>query len=127
MIFKNLFLLRFALAVILLMHSLPSLFTNSIFEFGDYLNSVGLKPTGVVLAWAIKLSHVLAAACFLLNRYIMIAGYVTIFILLMGIIMVHFKDGWYVVGGGSNGIEFNLLLITVILTIMFPQNKKLYY
>lgn len=127
MLLKNLFILRFAVTVILLMHSVPSLFSPSIFEFGVYLNDAGFKPFGVVLAWAIKLSHVAAALCFLLNRFIRIAGYVTLFILLVGIIMVHFQEGWFVIGGGSNGVEFNFLLIAVIITIMFPGSKKTYY
>jgi putative oxidoreductase len=35
------------------------------------------------------------------------ASIVTIFVLIMGIILVHLEEGWYVVGGGRNGVEFN--------------------
>ncbi|AEI50761.1 hypothetical protein [Runella slithyformis] len=44
---------------------------------------------------------------------------VTIFILVMGIVLIHFKEGWFVVGGGRNGVEFHFLLIVVLLTLAF--------
>lgn len=116
------FILRFAVALVLIMHSVPGMFNNGINDFGNfYLNTVGFAPYGVALAWLIKLSHVAAAVLLLLNKYIKLASIVTIFVLVMGIIMVHFKEGWFVVGGGRNGVEFNILLIFVLLAIVFPD------
>ena len=124
-IFNNTFLLRFPVAVILLVHSIPGMFNNGINDFGNfYLNEIGFAPAGVYVAWAIKLSHVVCAICLLLNKYIKPAAIVTILILVTGIILVHFKEGWFVVGGGRNGIEFNFLLIFVLLAIMFPNGFK---
>ncbi|MDQ0638147.1 hypothetical protein QF042_001712 [Pedobacter sp. W3I1] len=37
----------------------------------------------------------------------------------MGIIMVHFKEGWFVVGGGRNGMEYNFVLICALTAIVF--------
>ncbi|MBL7748458.1 MAG: DoxX family protein [Chitinophagaceae bacterium] len=123
--FNSTFLLRAAAAIILLMHSIPGMFNNGINDFGRYyLNEVGFAPVGIPLAWAIKLSHVAAAICLLLNKFLRWAAIITIFILITGIIMVHYKEGWYVVGGGRNGIEFNFLFIVVLITIMFPNGFK---
>jgi len=124
-LFKQTFLLRLSVAIILIMHSVPGMFNNGINEFGKfYLNEVGFSPLGVPLAWLIKMSHVICAILFLLNKFIKPAGIVTILILIIGIFMVHLKEGWFVVGGGRNGIEFNFLLICVLLTIMFPNGFK---
>lgn len=124
-LFDNSFLLRFPVAVILLVHSITGMFNNGINDFGNlYLNQIGFAPIGVLLAWLIKLSHVFSAFCLLINRYIKPAGIITIFILLMGIVLIHFKEGWFVVGGGRNGIEFNFLLIFVLLALMFPNGFK---
>ena len=124
-LFNSTFLLRLAVSVILLMHSVSGMFNNGINDFGNlYLNQVGFAPFGVLLAWLIKVSHVLAAICLMTNKFIKWAGIVTIAILIGGIIMVHFKEGWFVVGGGRNGVEFNFLLIAVLLTIMFPEGLK---
>ena len=116
------FLLRIAVAIILLTHSVFGIFDNGINDFGNlYLNQIGFAPFGVFIAWSIKLSHIIAAILLILNKYIELAGFVTIFILIMGIILVHFQEGWFVVGGGRNGMEYNFLLIIVLLAIMYPQ------
>ena len=118
-------LLRIAVAIILLTHSIFGMFNNGINDFGNlFLNQIGFAPFGVFLAWSIKLSHVVAAILLILNKYVKLAGFVTIFVLIMGIITVHFKEGWFVVGGGRNGVEYNFLLIVVLLAIMFPNGFK---
>lgn len=119
--FNNTFFLRVAVAIILLAHSVGAIIHNDIAGFGVYLSQSGFGALGLALAWAIKLSHVAAAICLLFQKWIMPACLVTIFILIMGIFMVHLKNGWFVVGGGFNGIEYNFLLIFALLTIMFPN------
>lgn len=124
-ILNSTFLLRFAVAIILLAHSVPGLFNNGINDFGDlYLNQIGFAPLGIPIAWAIKLSHIAAAFCLLFEKYVKWASIVTIFVLIAGIALVHFKEGWYVVGAGRNGVEFNFILIFALLTIMFPDGLK---
>lgn len=116
------FILRVAVAIILLTHSVFGIFDNGINDFGNlYLNQIGFAPFGVFLAWSIKLSHIVAAILLLINKYINFAAIITILVLIMGIILVHFKEGWFVVGGGRNGMEYNFLLICVLLAIMFPK------
>ena len=118
----NTLILRLALAVIMIMHGIPGMFDNGVNDFGNmYLNQVGFAPFGLVLAWLIKISHVATAILLLMNKYIKIASIVTIFILLVGIYMIHFQVGWYVVGGGRNGMEFNFLLIFAFLTLIYPN------
>jgi putative oxidoreductase len=118
----NTFLLRLAVSVILVMHSIPGMFNGGVAAFGtDYLNSLGFAPFGPLLAWAIKLSHVAAVICLMANKFIKPACVVTIVILVVGIFMVHLPNGWFVVGGGENGIEFNFLLIFALITIMLPR------
>jgi putative oxidoreductase len=124
-IFNSTFLLRFATAIILLAHSVPGMFNNGINDFGNlYLNQIGFAPMGIAIAWTIKISHVVCACCLLFQKYIKAACLLTISILVAGIVLVHFKEGWFVVGGGRNGVEFNFLLIVVLLTIMFPGGIK---
>ena len=122
----NTLILRIAVAVILLVHGMGGMFNNGVNDFGNhYLNEVGFAPFGLILAWLIKLSHVVAAICLLVNKYLKPAGIVTIFILVVGIFMVHLQEGWFVVGGGRNGVEFNFLLIAALIVIMFPNGITL--
>ncbi len=126
---KNLSFLRIALIVIFLVHSLVGIFNNGINNFGNlYLNQVGFAPLGLPLAWAIKLSHVALAISLFTDKYLKAATFITIFILIAGIFMIHIKEGWFVVGGGRNGVEFNVLLIMALLTIIYPNalSKKIH-
>lgn len=119
---KNLTFLRIALIVIFLVHSLAGMFNNGINDFGNlYLNQVGFAPLGVPLAWVIKLSHIALIFSLITNRYLKFTSIVTILILLSGIFMIHLQEGWFVVGGGRNGVEFNFLLILCLLNILYPK------
>ena len=123
---NNTFFLRLGVSIILIMHSIPGMLDGGVNSFGyDYLNNVGFSPFGPVLAWAIKLSHAATVVCLMTEKYVRLACIITIVILITGIFMVHLPNGWYVVGGGENGIEFNFLLIIALLTIMFPAGVSL--
>ncbi|MBI3218505.1 MAG: DoxX family protein [Bacteroidetes bacterium] len=120
--FNSTFLLRIAVAIILLVHSVPGMFNGGINAFGNlYLDAVGFAPFGLYLAWLIKLSHVAAAVCLIFERFLKWAVGITIAVLVAGIVMIHGREGWFVVGGGRNGMEFNFLLIVALLTILFPK------
>ena len=125
-IFNNTFLLRLAVSTILVVHGVGGILNNGINGFGQALNEwgIGLAPLGVPIAWAIKLSHLACVVSLLSDKYVKLASFITIFILVMGIILIHGREGWFVVGGGRNGMEFNFLLIFALLTIMFPNGIK---
>lgn len=119
------FLLRIAVAVIFFMHSFFTILDGSVNDFGKlYLDIVGFAPLGVYIAWCIKLMHLLSVPLLLLNRYIKPVVIINGFILIVGIFMVHLPDGWFVVGGGRNGVEFNFLLLFVLATLYFPNGFK---
>jgi len=116
--------LRITLAAVFFMHGIPSIFTGAVNNFGNlYLNEVGFAPIGLPLAWMIKLSHVACAVLLILNRYIRVAALITIPILVAGIIMIHAAEGWFVVGAGRNGVEFNVLLIGVLVYLAMINKK----
>lgn len=118
-------ILRVTLVSILLMHSIPGMLNGGVNAFGtEYLNKIGFAPFGLFLAWIIKSVHVLIAVCFLINRFILPAAAIAICILTAGIFMVHLPNGWFVVGSGINGVEFNLLLIASLAAVIFLRRKN---
>ncbi len=124
-IFNNNFLLRFPMAIILFIHGIGGMFNNGVNDFGNlYLNAIGFAPFGVYIAWFLKISHILCAICLLVNRFIKWPAIVTIFMLVMGIVLVHYQEGFFVVGGGRNGWEYNFLLIFVLLSILFQDGLR---
>ncbi len=123
---NNTFLLRLAVSTILVVHGVGGMFNGGINGFGQALNEwgIGLAPLGIPIAWAIKLSHLACVLSLVFNKYVKPTSLITIFILVMGIILIHAREGWFVVGGGRNGMEFNFLLIFALLTIMFPNGIR---
>ena len=121
--FNNTFLLRLGVAIILLSHSLHGIFTDGdVNNFGNlFLNKIGFSPAGVYLAWTVVLSQVITSILLLANKFVKLACIINIAILIAGIVLVHFQEGWYVVGAGRNGIEFSFILLIVLLAILFPQ------
>ncbi|RWU07400.1 DoxX family protein [Pedobacter chitinilyticus] len=121
---KSTLILRIAIGIILLTHSIPGMFNGGINAFGNlYLNTIGFAPFGLIIAWTVKISHVICAVLLFTNRCVKPASLLTIFILAMGIALVHFQEGWFVVGGGRNGVEYNFLLIAVLLQIVINDQK----
>jgi putative oxidoreductase len=115
-------ILRIMVAIILLTHSIPVMLDGGVNDFGNkYLNAIGFAPVGLPLAWAIKISHVVAAILIVINRYVIPAALVTIFILVMGIILIHFEAGWFVIGNGRNGMEYSVLIIAVLVFLMIHR------
>lgn len=119
---ENTILLRFSLAFILIMHSVLSIISGDINSFGkDYLDGIGFSPWGIYLAWTIKLIHLFSVIPLLTNRFLKVTAIANIMIFIVGIILIHGKEGWFVVGGGRNGVEFSFLLIMCFLSIAFPK------
>ncbi|CAM3018745.1 DoxX family protein [Chryseobacterium flavum] len=118
---KKNFFLRFVLSVILLMHSVISISSGDVNNFGlQYLDTIGFSPFGLYLAWAVKLTHLVSVPLIWIDKCIRPVAILNILIFAFGIYYVHWQNGWFVVGGGSNGIEFNVLLIFGFFNLIYP-------
>jgi len=124
--FNNTSLLRFALATIFLSHSLHGIFTNNdVNDFGNlFLNQMGFAPFGVFIAWTTVISQIGTSLFLLADKYTKVASIINILILISGIVTVHLKEGWFVVGAGRNGMEFSFVLIFMLLTLIFSDRRK---
>ncbi len=121
---RSIYLLQITIAIILLIHAIPGMFNGGIHDFGNlFLNQIGFAPLGIPLAWAVKLSHLICAIALIANKYVKWASISTIFVMILGIALVHFKEGWFVVGGGRNGVEFNFLIIMVLISILLAESS----
>lgn len=119
---KKSFYLRFALSVILLMHSVISIFSGDVNNFGHlFLDNIGFSPLGIYIAWMVKLTHLFSMPLLWIDRFIKPVAVCNILIFIFGIYYVHWQNGWFVVGGGTDGIEFNVLLIFSFFHLMYPE------
>ena len=116
------FLLRFGLMLTMIMHGIPSFVDGSVIDFGKRLDEVfGFGILGIPMAILVKSIHVVSIPALFVNKYLKPLALLNIIIFIMGIVMIHWKHGWYVVGGGSGGVEYNVLLIFSFSIFIFPN------
>ncbi len=116
-------ILRVGVAVLIGIHGYSRALNGTVPGLGGFLTSQGF-PLGLGLAWCITAFEMVGTVCLLLGRFLRLVVPGHIGILLGGIALVHAREGWYVVGGGRNGVEYSVLLITALLTILVASRKN---
>jgi putative oxidoreductase len=109
-------LLRVTVALLILIHGVYRLAAGLVEPFGLWLDSLGF-PFGYGWAMAVTLYELVGPALMLARRWTSLAALGHAFILTLGMILVHLPAGWFVVGGGRNGMEYSVLLIVSLLAI----------
>jgi putative oxidoreductase len=91
--------------------------------FGGWLETQGF-PQGVYWAWAVTIYELVAPLFILARRFVSLAALGHIGILALGIWLVHRPDGWFVVGGGRNGMEYSVLLIVCLAVVAWAHMPR---
>jgi len=120
-------IIRIFLAVTMLIHAIARINAGGVAPFGEFLTISGF-PFGSYLAWAITIFEIGGAIVLALGYFVPVIASIFAAQLIMGIILVHAKEGWFVVGLGRNGMEYSVLLIVSFLAIAFahyePERKR---
>lgn len=120
---KSLLVLRIMIAICMIAHASQRFYFNSINGFGDFLNAKGFL-IGVPIAWGITLFELIGGLAMLLNYFTKWISLVWAVQLLIGIILVHAQNGWFVVGPSTGGVEYSLLLIVCLLVLHAHANDN---
>jgi putative oxidoreductase len=121
----SLIILRVVVCIIIASHGWHRLITGGYEPFGNWLDSQGI-PFGIVVAGFITLFEVVASPLLAWGKKIPQLCTVYIAIYFSGLVMVHWQHGWFVVGSGSNGIEFSTLLLAALVSIALPNYQQLW-
>lgn len=114
-------LIRLAVAGIIAAHGWARLLAGGVVPFGGFLDAHGF-PYGVGIAWAITLYEIAGSPVLLWGRrFVAPLALVYAAIYATGIVLVHAKAGWFVVGLGRNGMEFSVLLITCLVALAWQS------
>ena len=116
-------LLRVGVAILLFIHGAFRASTGGVHGFGEWLTSLGF-PAGIGWAWAVTSIELIGAPLMAAGKFVVpIAAYLA-FQLVLGIALVHFPEGWFVVGGGRNGMEYSVLLILCLVVIALDARRQ---
>lgn len=120
---QSLVLLRVSTAFIFLAHAIVRLFNGTMSRFGDFLTSKGLV-FGYPLVLGITAFEILGGGLLALGYFTkwLSAGF--IFLLVMGIVIIHASLGWFVGEHGNGGSEYSFILIIALLVIAATDAKK---
>jgi len=112
--------IRLALAAILFIHGAARIANGTVDDFGGFLGSQGI-PLGFFAAWAITLFELIGSVLMAAGFYAWIIAVVFAVHLAAGVALVHWGEGWFVVGAGRNGMEFSVILIVSLLAVAYAN------
>lgn len=111
---------RVAVAGLIFIHGAARLYLGGVEPFGAWLESQGF-PFGLHQAWAVTIYELVAPLFIIARRFVTIACLGHIFILSLGLVLVHAPAGWFVVGLGRNGVEYSVLLILSLIAVAWAH------
>lgn len=109
-------LYRASVSILMIIHGITRLYLGTVPDFGGFLDGQGI-PFGVAVAYGITAFEILGGLLLIFGKFPKWIATLFALELLFGIIMVHSKFGWFVVGHSSNGMEYNISLILAFLLI----------
>jgi len=109
-------LIRLALAGLLAAHGWARLIGGGVVPFGNWLDSQGI-PFGFAVAAGVTAMEIIGTPLLALRKWVFPLAIAYAAIYAVGIVMVHAKAGWFVVGAGRNGMEYSVLLIVCLLAM----------
>jgi len=113
---QSLVILRVAVALIFFLHAAVRVANGSIPAFAEFLNAKGLV-IGLPLVWAITVFEIVGAVLLAIGEFTtwLAAGF--IFLLIVGIVLIHASLGWFVGEHGTGGSEYSFILIVALIVI----------
>ncbi len=115
--------IRVILASVMFIHGATRISDGTVGGFGEFLGPQGI-PLGFYVAWGITLFELVGSVLLAAGLYAWIIALIFAIQLSVGIAMVHYKEGWFVVGHGRNGMEFSAVLIASFLAVAYANYKK---
>lgn len=118
-------LLRVCVAGLLAAHGWYRFLTGGYVGFGEWLTSQHI-PLAPMVAMGVTAFEILGTPVLAAGRYVRWLTPVFACIYASGALLVHRPDGWFVVGGGRNGMEYSVLILCALATLwlMHPPEAR---
>jgi putative oxidoreductase len=120
---QSLVILRVATAGMFLAHSIVRICNGTIPQFAGFMANKGF-PFSMLIVILITIFETVGSLLLLFGYFSrwLAAGF--IFMLLMGNLIIHIDQGWFVGEHGSGGMEYSFELIFALLVIAAGDKEK---
>jgi len=119
---QSLIILRIAVGLMLAAHGAMRLSAGTVNGFGEFLNSKGFM-IGPAIAWFLTFFEITGGLVMTTGYWVKWIAAVFMIEIVMGIILVHANNGWFVVGHQSGGAEYSVLILLSLLVIAASGKK----
>lgn len=109
-------ILRVTVGVIFVTHGLPKLM-GGVEGLQGMLGELGVPLAGLA-AWVVTFLEVGGGLALVVGFLVTPFALLLSVHMLLGILLVHVPNGWFVIGPGQGGAEFNVLLVAGLATLV---------
>jgi putative oxidoreductase len=120
---QSLIVLRVATAAMFLAHSIVRICNGTMAQFADFMANKGF-PFSMLIVILITIFETAGGILLLLGYFSRWLALGFIFMLLMGNLIIHMDQGWFVGEHGSGGMEYSFELIVALLVIAAADREK---
>ncbi len=117
-------ILRIIVALIFMIHAIVRIKTNTIGQFGGFLESKGFVY-GNTIVWMITIFEIIGGITLMLGYFRKWIALGFIILLGVGIIIIHIGEGWFNGEFGTGGCEYSVSLIAALIVIA-SSGKQVY-
>lgn len=110
-------ILRVALGVVYVTHGSHKLFGSGVGSVAEAFAGLGI-PLETFFAWLVTILEVGGGLALILGWMTSAVALLFVIEMGLGIILVHASSGWFVVGPGQGGTEYNVVLIAGLLALI---------
>jgi len=116
-------IIRVVVAGMMVIHGVTRIRLNLIHDFGVFLSGFDI-PMATVFAWIVTMGEILGGSALALGLGVVwLCGWFAVQ-LTLGIVMVHAREGWFVVDAGRNGMEYSVVLIAALASIALMHDSR---
>lgn len=114
---------RYSLALFFAAHAIVRIANNTIPQFGNFMGSLGF-PYPIAWVWGITIVEIICATLLVIRQQVILACIGLSSIAIGGIVLIHFKLGWFVGEHGTGGMEYSVALIIISLLVASGERKE---
>ncbi len=120
---QSLIVLRVATAGMFLAHSIVRICNGTIPRFADFMTNKGF-PMAMLIVILITIFETIGGVLLLLGYFSRWLALGFILLLLIGNVIIHLENGWFVGEHGSGGMEYSFELMFALLVIAAADREK---